>query len=203
VTSDHGQELGNDLELGEGAWPNGKGLRFRKRSMHEFNLHIPLWILPSAAVPEPRAVRTSCGNLDLYPTLLDWLGFAVPENIRGVSLLPAIQGESLEERPIYARQSAFNRLEDALIHDGKKYIRLFDPANREEAVNARRVFDLESDPREEHVLPGEFGAAGGLLQRESGTAGVEYPRTFEEPPGEVLDQLQKLGYLDGDDSEED
>jgi arylsulfatase A-like enzyme len=193
VTSDHGRELGDDLELAEGT-----PLRYRKRSMHEFNLHIPLLILPSEVVREPRIVRGACANIDVYPTLLDWLGYDVPQNIRGISLLPALRGEVLPERALYARQSAFGRLEDALVLDGKKYIRLFDPATGQEARPARRVFDLESDPRESRVFATDFGDADGLFEAAAGTAGVEYPKKYERPSDEVLKQLQGLGYLGED-----
>jgi arylsulfatase A-like enzyme len=189
VTSDHGREFGDDLEIGE-----GRPWRRRKHSMHDFNLHIPLWVLPGRRVPQGRVVREAAASIDVLPTLLDWLDLEPPASLPGISLLPAVEGGSIgADRALYARMSAFNRLDDAIVYRGRKYVRYRDPQTREE--KRRAVFDLAADPREARSLGDDFGAAAALLESSAGTHGVEYPARFESPPDEVLESLQALGYL--------
>jgi arylsulfatase A-like enzyme len=190
VTSDHGQDLGDDLAIGTDA-PRRK----RKASMHDFNLRIPLYVLPSARVEEPRAIEEPVVNLDLFPTLCEWLDVTPPVAVAGESLLPLIRGEAFaaRERPLYARMSAFGRLDDCLVHRGTKFIRTMDPLSGQ--VVARSRFDLGADPRETRSLSGDFGSEEELLREAAGDHGLSYRAVFEAPDPAVLDALRDLGYL--------
>ncbi len=185
VTSDHGQDLDDDLEVGD-----GRPWRWRKASLHDFNLRIPCYLLPSAAVREARVVHQPCANIDLAPTLLDWLGIAPPAVVPGRSLLSAIRGEPAGERALYARNSAFGRLEDCLVHGGRKFMRYLHSDGRE----TLRLFDLGADPRETRSLDPDSGAERELLLETAGDHGLAFPATFEAPDPEVVRQLNELGY---------
>jgi arylsulfatase A-like enzyme len=191
VTSDHGQELGDDLELGE-----GEPLRKRKASVHDFNTHIPLLVLPGRSVPSGRRVRIPCSNVDVVPTLLDWLGMPVPPDLAGASLKHAILGEERPEdwqRPIYSRMEAFNCRSDGVVVGTKKLVRYLDP---ETGAERRRVaFDLEADAREANALEAEFGPPAAELDDVSSTRGIEYEARFEDPDAETIEKLRALGYF--------
>ncbi len=190
VTSDHGQELGDDLLIGE-----DQALRIRKATVHDFNTRIPFFLLPSSAVDGPRVVSVPCANIDVFPTLLDWIGVAPPSNLPGRSLLPAIRGPIETEdwqRPIYAKMSAFNHATDCIVVGTQKLMRHFDPVTGAEV--SRVVFDLQADPRETHGLSPASGPDGALLERSADTHGILYPKRFQETDPETLERLQYLGY---------
>ena len=193
VTSDHGRELGDDLDVGE-----GQPARKRKATVHDFNTRIPFLILPSALVPIGRVVETPCANIDLLPTVLDWLGFEVPSAIPGRSLLPTIRatGDVDDGRPVYAAMSAFNRASDCIVIHDRKLMRTFDPTTGE--VLRRTVFDLATDPRETRPLDLPFGEDGRLLIQAAETGGIEYPRHYEAPDKGTLETLRALGYFGED-----
>jgi arylsulfatase A-like enzyme len=193
VTSDHGQQLGDDLLVGEGS-----AFRRKKATVHDFNTHIPFLLLPSERVSGGRSIATPCSNVDVTPTLLDWAGLESPPTAPGVSLLPAIRGEGAmdETRAVYSLMSAFKSRNDCVVLGTRKLMRHFDPATGE--VITRAVFDLAADPRELSVVTREFGAAGSYLQTSAGTGLYDYPRSFEPPDEETLERLQGLGYLGGE-----
>ena len=198
VTSDHGQDMDDDLALGE-----GEPARKRKVSMHDFNLRIPLYFLPSDRVAEPRSIEAPVASIDLVPTLCDWLDLELPLDVPGTSLLPLIAGGELGagDRPLYARMSAFGRLDDCMIHRGTKFIRYMEP--RSGRVLARASFDLASDPREASNLGADLADDERvLLEREAGDHGLSFPASFEPPDRDVLEQLQELGYF-GEKAEEE
>lgn len=195
VTSDHGRSLPGPPKDAE----RGYGLPWRKNkaSVHDFNVRIPCIILPGAAVPEGRTVAQPCSNLDIAPTLYDWLGVSPAYAVAGISLLPGIRGEPIpgEGRPLYARHSAFGHKSDALVFQGRKYMRFFNIVTDD--VTVQRVFDLRRDPHETHSLGDDFGQAKPLLLEAAGTHGLSYPARFDEDALDPVakEALEALGYL--------
>jgi arylsulfatase A-like enzyme len=192
VTSDHGRAMPGDLDVGEP--PGKRPTRVNKMSMHDFNLRIPLAVLPAAHGLGPREVTQPCSNVDLVPTLLEWLGLRPSVPLAGVSLLPAIRGEELDlgDRPIYAKNDAFGLRTDAMVWRDLKYVRYFKPNGE---VGRRRIFDPGSDPMELRRVEGDWDEAGPVLTDLAGTHGVEYEARFVETDTELVRQLQALGYL--------
>ncbi len=81
-TVDHGEQLGDH-------WLWGKGGYF------DASYHIPLIVRdPRPQAQRGREVRAFTESVDLMPTILDWLGQAVPPACDGRSLLPWLRGES-------------------------------------------------------------------------------------------------------------
>ena len=194
VTSDHGQDLEDDLELGE-----GKGWRKRKASLHDFNLRIPLYVLPGRDVPVGARVTEACANIDVVPTLLEWLGLPPQAGAPGHSLLGALRGEPYDgaARALYARNSAFGRFEEALVHARKKLLRLRLPASGQYA------FDLAADPREARPLRRELVEQERLLDAAADPHGLVFPARFELPDDELQEDLRRLGYSGGDEAGEE
>lgn len=194
VTSDHGRATLEDLSVDE---PGKQPLRVNKASMHEFNLRIPFMILPGAHVHGPRRVTRPSSNVDVVPTLLEWLGIEAPAQIAGVSLLPAIRGGAPDgdDRPIYFRNDSFGFWTDAMLWRKHKYIRYY-KLNGDVAV--RKTFDLETDPHELRGRRGRWDQAGPMLTDLGGSQGIEYQARFTESDPELVRQLQALGYMRGD-----
>jgi arylsulfatase A-like enzyme len=189
VTSDHGTAFPGDVDAGD-----GPALRRDKASVHDFNLRIPCFFLPSRLVTAPRRLAAPCGNVDVAPTLSEWLGVAMPLRMPGRSLMPAIRGDAAAEpAPLYARMSAFGSLSDCLVVGARKYIRHFDVDTG--AVSALRVFDLDADPDELAPLAEDFGAVAEAIDREAGSHGVAFRPRFKNPPKDLVEKLRSMGYL--------
>jgi arylsulfatase A-like enzyme len=146
VTSDHGEMLGD----------HGY---FRKCEPFEGSANIPFIIAGSRGLgfkPGQRVTQPVCLE-DIMPTLLTLAGAAIPAQVDGVSLVPALTGSDQETRPwlhfehapCYSQAQAYHALTDGRL----KYI--WRPADGRE-----HLFDLESDPEEERDLTRDsaFGA---------------------------------------------
>jgi arylsulfatase A-like enzyme len=167
-----------------------------KASPHEFNLRIPFALLPSNIVTEPRTVGASCSNVDFVPTLAELVGLAWPVALPGRSLAPALSGRALgPDPPTYAKMSAFGSRCDAIVLDGRKYMRFFDVDTGE--LMKQEVFDLRQDPRELDPLGSDFGAAAAVIAEQASDRGIAYTGTDEAPSEELEAQLRALGYVGG------
>jgi arylsulfatase A-like enzyme len=91
VVGDHGQGLGR------GDRPYD---RFESLLVSEDATHVPLVFLHGDLPPGPRVVSTPATLADVYPTLLDLLGLAVPEGIDGSSLARAYQPRVIVSRAL-------------------------------------------------------------------------------------------------------
>lgn len=138
VMSDHGEMLGD----------HGY---FRKCEPYEGSANIPFIIAGSPELgfrPGLRSFQPVCLE-DVMPTLLELAGATPPEDLDGVSLLPALRGDRRAIRPwlhfeharCYSEAQAFHALTDGRF----KYI--WRPADGTE-----QLFDLDRDPCEEHDL---------------------------------------------------
>jgi arylsulfatase A-like enzyme len=80
-TSDHGEQIGDHWLLG-------------KLGYFDASYHIPLIVRdPRAAADATRGsvVETFTENVDLMPTILEWLGLEIPVQCDGASLLPFLE----------------------------------------------------------------------------------------------------------------
>ena len=148
-TSDHGEQLGDH-------WLSGK------LGFYDQSYYIPL------IVRDPRAgsdltrgctIELFTENVDLMPTMLDWLGIDIPSQCDGRSLLPLLHGRSSEKlwrtevhwefdfRDVVNQQPektlgiSSHRCNLAVVRDNNfKYVYF--------ASLPPLLFDLESDPNE-------------------------------------------------------
>jgi arylsulfatase A-like enzyme/Flp pilus assembly protein TadD len=86
-TGDHGESLGQHGEKTHGYFA------------YNSSLWIPLiFVLPGAA---PGHSEHYVSHIDIFPTVCDALGIEKPSFLQGTSLLPAMKGKKLPEKPIY------------------------------------------------------------------------------------------------------
>lgn len=193
VTSDHGQDLEDDLGVGD-----GQPWRMRKASLHDFNLRIPFFFLPSALVGTPRVIAQPCANVDVVPTLLEWLGLPPQVDGPGTSLFGAIQGRPYdgESRALYARNSASGRYEESVVHERHKFMLYRFPDG---SARGRKLFDLAGDPRELRALSTDTSALEALLDETAAARGIRFEAAFQELDATTLERLGELGYGGGKD----
>lgn len=83
LTSDHGEQLGDHHLVA-------------KRGYFPQSYHVPCIVVdprPAADATRGSQVDAFTENVDLLPTLMDWLGAPVPRQCNGCSLLPFTRGE--------------------------------------------------------------------------------------------------------------
>jgi len=178
LLSDHGEEFNEHRHLRHG------------RSLHGESLRVPL-ILKLPAGGRGRRVEEAVQHIDILPTLVTYLGLEVPADLRGRDLLAAT---ALEPVPIFsylhldgpARLSVRDgRWKLILRYDGDRFYR-------------PRLYDLVSDPAEQHNLAGErpvrAGYLASLLRRQ---LQAEQVLASEEAiiDDQIRKDLQALGYV--------
>jgi arylsulfatase A-like enzyme len=202
VTADHGEEFLEHGLLGHGT------------SLYDELIHVPLIVFDGAQPQKGRVVNQVTQNLDLFPTILQYLGIEVPPEALGASILPLLDGS----QPGTTAAAAFSELPEienytdefrrhraglkdsyhrAIITDRSKLIEQTDL--KSQAVRLE-FYDLASDPGEHHPSTlADSEPATALRQR--------LDRFFDQLPGkmdmnetvrqdpEMIKRLKALGYI--------
>ena len=131
----------------------GDHFMFDKRLMYEEPLRIPLAIRYPPAIAPGSQTRAFSLNVDYAPTILDFAGVAVPEDMQGHSLRPILEGGQPEDwrQSIYYHYFEPPRGHNIAPHygvrtDRYKLIRYYD--SEYGGQPAWELLDLEKDPKE-------------------------------------------------------
>lgn len=190
VVADHGEGLGD-----HNWWTH--------RILYEEQIRVPLILkLPgvSDAGVSDRLVRT----IDIFPTILDWVGMETSFHVEGRTLRPLVEGTGDEPRMAYADQlnlfdtnatTAKKRPNDDLLYSAidQEWKLIYRPRHVEES----ELFNIKNDPGEtENLFHVEKEEAERLLSWL-----VERGGFVEKPFGESIDEearerLRSLGYID-------
>ena len=180
ITSDHGEAL---LENGEFA--------HCRDIAYNSVLRTPLMIaLPSGAERHATGRRTSLAqNLDLVPTILDYIGLSSEHPFEGRSLRPSIEADQPVHEYLFASQGVMR-----VITDGRHKL-IYDLE-----LSARQLFDWVEDPGEKVDLAATQGATADRLQ----AALFEWIQEVEGSVGssaslenakQIEEELRAVGYL--------
>jgi arylsulfatase A-like enzyme len=196
VLSDHGEEFGE-----HGAFQHGTAL-------FEETLRVPL-VFAGRGIPAGLRIREQVSLIDVLPTLLELASVPAPARLDGRSLLPAMRGETLPERTLFAEATAPYRWlrpgerEDwnpPLIAARSQHSKLLVHRPETGATRPALRFDLEADTLErspETLENGDLAAAQRLVDDYlRGHPGEAQPAA-EQPaldPG-LEERLESLGYL--------
>jgi len=134
VVADHGECFGEGQEVPE-LFGEGGIKVLHVPSLYEATQHVVCVIEPPAALRGAaigRRNHSPASHLDLYPTLAMLAGQSIPSGLQGRSLLPALRGEELPDRPLYMeafgatnQDQRDDRLQ-AILEGGWKYVRTVD-----------------------------------------------------------------------------
>jgi arylsulfatase A-like enzyme/predicted Zn-dependent protease len=186
VVGDHGEALGGHGELTHGYF------------LYQDTLAVPLILRLPGRLAAGREVEQPVSTIDLFPTLLELTGAAVPQEAQGRSLSPLVEGRAWTE-PAYAYSESMSPYLQfgwspmfSLRSGGWKYVDAPQP----------ELYDLAADPGEtlnladrERPVVRELRRALEDLHRRSG-AGA--PRPDEANlDAETLARLAALGYVGG------
>ena len=103
--SDNGglRDSSKDPDSGERRYLSSTGGRAYKGSIYEGGLRVPAIVEWPALITEPSVTHLPASTSDIYPTLLELIGFTgnISYPLDGVSLMPMIKGETgKREKPI-------------------------------------------------------------------------------------------------------
>jgi arylsulfatase A-like enzyme len=121
--------------------------------MHEESIRVPLLVHdPRLSVNlRGRTIPEMALNIDVAPTLLDLAGVRIPATVQGDSLLPLLQGETVEWRRswFYSHPFVHERIprSEGVRTESWKYVRYIDADPLYE-----ELYDLDSDRYEERNL---------------------------------------------------
>lgn len=147
--SDNG---GNAYSLVDGQRPtNNRPLRGGKATMYEGGVRTPAVVVWPAIVEAGSMSDEFVQSMDFYPTLMDLIDASVPPNqvIDGISLVPALKGESLARDELFTYFPHNPPVPDWMppaisVHSGDwKLIRLFHSG--ENGSHRYKLFDLAND----------------------------------------------------------
>ncbi len=140
-TSDHGLALGSHGLLG-------------KQNMYEHTIGVPL-ILAGPGIPVGERRATQCYLRDLFPTACELTAIAIPESVRGASLVPALRDATVAVHPFVV--GYFTDVQRMLRDERWKWIE-YPRAGR------TQLFDLQSDPDEMTNLADDLAQAGRIVE---------------------------------------
>lgn len=139
-----------------------------KTMLYEESVHVPLIVYSPFLSPENHGVQRSelVVGQDIPATLLDLCGLPTPATYQGVSMLPLIEGKDVDWRQDVFLENLFTDQgyprQEAVRGERFKYIRYYSkdhdrlqylPDGIEgEAPTYEELFDLDSNPKEQHNL---------------------------------------------------
>ena len=187
ITADHGEEFQEHDGL------------MHADSLFEEVLRVPLIIVLPGEKEAGTVISKPVSINDIYPTILDYLGYSLPSGLQGTSLLPLMRGAvSSSVQPVF---SELERPGLVSVRQGRwKLIRKVDPGESFRR-NLTGLFDLTSDPGEKrNLVDDEIEVVGNLEAYlrtwETSFSRFTAPRSREPIPPEELESLKALGYLD-------
>ncbi len=197
LTADHGEELGEHQLY-----------YFHGNSVYRSTLRIPLLVRWPGVLPRGESFDALAQNVDVVPTILDWLDVELPADLEGVSLAPWLDRDPPADPP---RRFAYVEWQDLiwgawtsshayLINPMGVWLRKSPYDEREGsgfAVGCAELYALAGDPLEQqNVVDLEREAAAEL--REATLAHRARPaalRSWEGAEEGALGELQALGYV--------
>jgi arylsulfatase A-like enzyme len=176
LTSDHGEEFAEHGGL------------LHRGLLYDELIHVPLILVGQnlgSGILDPRLV----GSVDIAPTILGHLGLPIPSRMEGIDLFVANDTD-----PRRALFSQYGHRRYSVRSERWKLIANSLPASLE-------LYDLHTDPGEQHDLAARHGEVVTRLQRGlAAWKGARHPVSDEEPEPvhldpEEIEHLKSLGYL--------
>ena len=165
--------------LGENGW-------YDKRWMYEPALRTPFFVRWPGKIPAGLVDDHLVQNIDIAPTILDWAGLPVPEEMHGRSLADLARGAQPRgwRDAIYYHYQEYNegRIAHRVAeHDGVRTA--YDKLIRVYRHDAWEYYDLRSDPLEQHNRIDDPAVAGRVaeLKRRLAAFKVEFDDQTGKP----------------------
>jgi len=141
ITSDHGENF-DRLRTKEGAGSHGN-------TLYDSEIHVPLIFGGAVPFNQKLAIADQVSSVDILPTLMNFLNIPVNGKVRGISLIPLIEGKKMAQRMAYSEgiyimkeKKSVRTLENKLIANLKEKNK-----NNSAEINYE-LYDLVRDKKE-------------------------------------------------------
>lgn len=179
LTGDHGESLGQHGEITHGYLA------------YNTTLWVPLIIASPGLAPG--RVDQQVSHIDIFPTVCDMIGVALPAFLQGASLRPGMEGRPSPQRPIYFESmDPYYRLDcaplEGFIEGREKFIESPLP----------EIYSLETDFDEHVDLSGQKELAGYRQKLDRIVRSLSNPKGLPaegRTDREALEKLKSLGYV--------
>lgn len=181
VTADHGEAFLEHGHIGHG------------KTLFEELVRVPLIVVLPEGEGGGRKISSPVSIVDIYPTILNWAGIALPPGLEGKSLLPYLRGEAPDRGPVYCELQRGRRLEAVRSGDWK-LIRKIKKKKRQ------LLFNLRDDPGEKKNLFKEERDRARTLSKlldswKGRETNFQAPRSAGKLGRAKRKKLEALGYL--------
>ena len=187
--ADHGESLGEHGEMTHGIY------------IFTGTTHIPFLVRVPGLKSKGRALNRVVGQVDVMPTILDFLGLPIPTDIQGQSLKKLILGQE-QDSPA---GEAFTESHFPLLHYGwSELYGLFNSQYQYIQAPKPELYDLTKDPAEAENLAGknpklikEFDYKVEQIKKSSKLKFTQEAKSDVEMDETTKEQLRDLGYVAG------
>ena len=161
-------------------------------------VHIPL-LLFGPNIPKDKKIPHLTRQIDIFPTLVDLSGISAKNEPDGVSLVPLLQGKTMEESPVYMESTPLiqKKANDVIgiRTSNYKYFR-----NSDDPKKRIHLYDLINDPFEEKNIAESHqevvSEMEDVLQTIINEKITKSDEEFSEKEAKMIeDELQKMGYV--------
>ncbi len=170
--------------------------------VYDYLVRVPL-IFTGYKIPQGKIISDQVGQIDILPTIIDLVGLPQGNIFHGRSLCPLINGEQMEERPLYLEVFPFITAREGNWLVGirtPQWKFVFAPKNRKRRPE---LYNLKDDPKELHNLIDKREDVAQMLKEEIlkipsvNLEEVELPgiKMSETEDEEMGKRLKGLGYL--------
>lgn len=197
VVADHGEEFWDHLnKVGHGS------------SLYDEVLRVPFLICFPGEHPTQKRIKINVSNMDVLPTVRNYLGLATEQVASGINLMPLIRGNAMEAKSRflfshlihnYRSKNGFKKtIFKSIIHDDWKHIFCYNETTKKHY--RKELFDLSADPGEERNLYEKNNKTASQLLFKLNTFEKNCIRFTSKIKNinldkEKIDELKSLGYV--------
>ncbi len=181
VVSDHGEELYDN-----GWWGH-------RHTLRQNLIHVPMMIRLPKKKAAGKKIDSPVSLVDLMPTVLELTGQPIPQNLSGKSLVPLMEGEAMDDRPLFVETDYLGTPLRGIVEFPWKYM-------RNQKKGTEWLFHLGTDPLEEKNVAEDNAAKTAKLRKKLdewvSTAKPDWDAREIVPLSPAqLEKLKKLGYF--------
>ena len=167
-------------------------------TLFDDQVHIPL-LLFGPNIPKDKKISHLTRQIDIFPTLVDLSGISAKNEPDGVSLVPLLQGKTMEESPVYMESTPLiqKKANDVIgiRTSNYKYFR-----NSDDPKKRIHLYDLINDPFEEKNIAESHQEVVSEMEDVLQTIINEKITNTDEDYSEkdakmIQDELRRMGYL--------
>ena len=165
--------------------------------LYDENIHVP-FLIAGPGIPKNKTISQQVRHVDIFPTIAELVEVKLDFATDGISLLPLINGEDVDELPAYIESTPLvqKQTNDVVgIRTSEfKYFR-----DKDNAKKRIYLFNLKNDPFEEENIAEETPERilemekilEQILEQKNGDEGIEFD---EDETRAIEEELKKLGY---------